>query len=99
MIAAPQPVFFDDAVDQIGSAVGTLAIDETVAAILGPECDEVLAEQANRLDPQIVDLGYRGKGVPISPQQLTHGRARPDPSKAFIRCSADHYAPSPASLN
>jgi len=75
MIAAAQAVILDDAVEHVGAAMRALPVDQTVAAILRFECDQVLAEQPDRLDPQLVDLGDRSKRMPVTAQQLAHRRA------------------------
>src|SRR5262249_28607384 len=67
-----------------------VSIEESVLALAVAVEREVLAEKTHRLDRRIVELGHRGDGHPVAPQQLTHERAGTDTGESAVRLVGQH---------
>src|SRR5207247_300738 len=78
-------------IGEIGAAVRTAPPEQAELALVVAEEDEVLAEQTHRHHrPLALELLGERRWVPILPQQLAAGRARPDAGDAVVLFLADH---------
>ena len=93
VIAAADAARLDPAMDEVGAAVRAMPIDQAEAAGQILVEDEVLAEQAHRLDRRLVELARAGHRKPVAAQQLAHGRARPDAGEHLVPGGGEHLAP------
>jgi hypothetical protein len=77
VIAAHDAVFLHDAVFERGAAMGADAVEEADLAAAISKDDKVLAEQPQR-DRQVLKLRLDHDRMPVAPQILAAGGARPD---------------------
>src|ERR1051325_9783160 len=80
VIAAHDAVLLHDPVFERRAAMSTSLVQEADLAAAIPKDDKVLAEQPQR-DPQVFKLRLEHDRMPIAPQTLATGGARPDLSQ------------------
>jgi hypothetical protein len=70
--------------------MAAVSVDQPVGAAQILVNDEVLAEQPERLDWMIVQLGNRADRLLVSAQQVAHPSAGSNLSQQFILAKCDH---------
>ena len=98
MIAAPKTFLLNRAVAQVETAMRTAPVDQAVSTALILKKNEVFAEKTDSFDRLIGKLRHRGHGMPISPEQLSHGTARSHPGQPLVILPTKHSStfPTPA---
>ena len=92
VVVAAQPALLDDAVREVRAAVRAVPVDQAVGAPTVLVQDEILAEEPDRLDRSVVQLGDGGDRHPVAPEQLAHRRAAPDLGEHEVLLVAQHAA-------
>jgi hypothetical protein len=78
VVVAADAAVLDKAVRQIGTAVRTMAVDQTERAAHILVEHEVFAEQTQRLDRDRLELAHARDRHPVPAQQVAHRGARAD---------------------
>jgi hypothetical protein len=84
VIAAAQAAILDVAVGEVGAAMRAAPVDNSVRPAEIAVQNEVLAEDAQRLDRRALHLVDRRDRLPVAAQQASHRRAGVDARKQPI---------------
>ena len=95
MVVAAQPALFDEAVGCVGAAMRALAVDQPEGAAQILVESQILAQQADRLDGLVFELGHRGYRHPIAAQQFAHRGAGADLREKLVLRAVEHFVDRP----
>jgi hypothetical protein len=90
VIAAAKAVRLHDPVDERRGPVGTVLLDDAVAAVRRLPQGEVLSQQPDLLDRPLIQLADERHGVPVAAQEVAHRRTRADPGERPVHLLGQH---------
>src|SRR5579883_176876 len=93
VIRAANTSLLDPTISHVGAAMGAVPVDQAVVAGAVAIEHEILAHKAYRLDGPGVEFAGACDRLPVTAQQLSHGRAGADPGQHFVTCGVEQAPP------
>ena len=94
MKGATQAAVFEPAISEVGAAMRAMPADQSVAALVILEGDEVFAKKPYRLDrPVAGKLVDQGRRLPVAPHESTGGGPRRGAGDQIVLLRAQHCRP------
>src|SRR5882672_1530816 len=90
VITATEAGVLNEAMEQVGSSMRTILVEETVGSPFVLVENEILAQQTDLLGRTVFQLGNRRHRMPVAPQQVAHRSAWSDLCQPLVVFCAEH---------